>query len=594
MPAPLISAADFASRGFDYVVVGGGTAGLAVAARLSEDPSLVIGVLEAGPEALEDDAINSPGRFLQTLGTKYDWQFQTVPQEGLGGRALAWPRGKVLGGTSALNLMTWNRGNKEDYDAWEQLGNKGWGWDGLLPFFKKTEAFHLPDKETQSACRAYYDPSAIGADGPVHASYSKQYPKAYQLCYDTLVSLGIRENKAHHAGSNVGVWTNPVSVDPDRNTRSYAASAYYVPNSSRQNLLILTEALVDEVVLDQEHGQWIATGVRFRHGNDSFVVKASREVVLSAGSVQSPQLLELSGIGSPQALEEAGVEVRISNPNVGENLQDHLMTVSVFEIDSSLQGEDLGAPTSPFCYLPVSTAASEGESEPLLSKVDMLEQVDPEKDDILRSRFDPKANLGQFEYIFELGNWNSNFHPDPLDGKKYASVLQILQYPFSRGSIHILPSNPSFDDGSRSTIATKPVINPGYYYGERGEVDLETMKQCIRFSDKLCTSMPLSSVVRSRVAPPSSVTSDADLRDWVVRNTTTDWHPVGTCAMGGHRGIRSGVVDDRLRVYGVERLRVVDASIMPLQISAHLQATVYAIAEKGAHLILEDNVERRT
>lgn len=132
MSTPSISAPDFAGHDFDYIVIGGGTAGLAVAARLSEDPNLVVGVLEAGPEALQDNAINSPGQFLQILGTKYDWQFETVPQEGLGGRALAWPRGRVLGGTSALNLMTWNRGNKEDYDAWEQLGNKGWGWDGLL------------------------------------------------------------------------------------------------------------------------------------------------------------------------------------------------------------------------------------------------------------------------------------------------------------------------------------------------------------------------------------------------------------------------------------------------------------------------------
>lgn len=271
-----------------------------------------------------------------------------------------------------------------------------------------------------------------------------------------------------------------------------------------------------------------------------------------------------------------------------------LVTVSVFEIDPNIQVKNLGAPASPFCYLPVSTAVSEEESKLLLSKVEILERSTPEKDEILRSRFDPEANLGQFEYIFELGNWNSNFHPDPSNGKRYASVLQILQYPFSRGSIHICPPNFSRKDGSRSTIATKPAIDPGYYYGEKGEVDLETMKQCMRFSDKLCKSTPLSSVVGSRVAPPSSVTSDADLRDWVARNTTTDWHPVGTCAMGGHDGIRSGVVDDRLRVYNVKRLRVVDASIMPLQISAHLQATVYAIAEKGARLILEDSVEKGT
>lgn len=271
-----------------------------------------------------------------------------------------------------------------------------------------------------------------------------------------------------------------------------------------------------------------------------------------------------------------------------------LVTVSVFEVDPSLQAENLGAPVSPFCYLPVPAAVSEEEFKHLVSIVETLELPSPEKGAILRSRFDSKANLGQFEYIFDLGNWNSNFHPEPSTDKKYASVLQILQYPFSRGSIHIRhSSNSNSDDGYQSTVENKPVIDPGYYSGAKGKVDLDTMTQCIRFSEKLCKSMPLSSVVRSRVAPPSSVTSNAGLRDWVVKNTTTDWHPIGTCAMGGHGGIHSSVVNDRLRVYGVKRLRVVDASIMPLQISAHLQATVYAIAEKAAHMIREDSVEKR-
>ncbi|KAI1371246.1 GMC oxidoreductase [Hypoxylon crocopeplum] len=594
MTALSVNPADFAAQVFDYIIVGGGTAGLAVAARLSEDPSLVVGVLEAGPAALEDDSINAPGRFLQTLGTKYDWQFETVPQKGLGGRALVWPRGKVLGGTSALNLMTWNRGNREDYDAWEKLGNRGWGWDSLLPFFMKSETFHLPDKEAQAANREYYDRKVIGSNGPVHVSYSKQFPKTHELCYDTLVGLGIPENRAHHAGSNVGVWTNVSSVDPENKTRSYAAPAYFVPNSSRQNLVVLTEAFVQEIVLTQENGQWAATGVRFTHGDNHFTAMASREVILSAGSVQSPQLLELSGIGNPQILKDAGVEVKVPNPNVGENLQDHLMAVSVFEVDSSVRTMESGAPASTFCYLPVSTVIPEEKLGTLASKVKTLELSPPEKTAILRSRFDSTANLGQFEYIFDFGNWNSNFQPGQPGAKKYASMLQILQYPFSRGSIHIRqPPESGSQKGDKPSIADKPIIDPGYYSGEHGELDKEIMMQCIQFSDKLCRSIPLSEVVRERLFPPSSVDSDDKLRDWVVRNTTTDWHPIGTCAMGGHGGIHSGVVDDRLRVYGVRRLRVVDASIMPLQISAHLQATVYAIAEKGAKLILDDNLTRR-
>ncbi|KAI2462970.1 GMC oxidoreductase [Annulohypoxylon bovei var. microspora] len=575
----------FSARDFDYLVVGGGTAGLAVATRLSENPNVIVGVLEAGPAALDENYINAPNPVLQTLGTKYDWQFETVPQTGLGGRTLAWPRGKVLGGTSALNLMTWNRGNKEDYDAWEKLGNRGWGWNDLLPFFRKSEKFHVPDEEAQTANRQYFNPQVVGTDGPIHASYAKKYPKTHQLCYDTLIKLGVPENKAHHAGSNVGVWTGLASVNPDDNTRSYASSAYYVPNSSRQNLFILTEALVQEVILSQDSGEWTATGVRLTHGGDSFTVSASREVIISAGSVQSPQVLELSGVGNPQILEDAGVEVKVVNPNVGENLQDHLMTISVFEVHTSLQKADLEPPGTPYCYLPISAATSPERFEQLVWKIRTLEQEFPDKMKILQSRFDPTANLGQFEYIFDLTNWNPNFQPESDTGKKYASVLQILQYPFSRGSIHIQKQPTSTDN---------PIIDPRYYSGPHGQIDLEIMTQCIRFSDKVCQSEPLSQFFHSRVFPPSSVDNDDDLRDWAVKNTNTDWHPIGTCGMGGSGGILSGVVDDRLRVYGVKRLRVVDASIMPLQISAHLQATVYAIAEKGAQLIREDNLERRS
>ncbi|KAI1409267.1 GMC oxidoreductase [Hypoxylon sp. FL1857] len=595
MSALSTSPADFASRNFDYLIIGGGTAGLAVAARLSEDPSLLVGVLEAGPGAPDEETINKPSQILQTLGTKYDWQFETVPQIGLGGRTLAWPRGKVLGGTSALNLMTWNRGNKEDYDAWEKLGNRGWGWDGLLPFFKKSETFHPPNTATQAINREYFDHQAIGTNGPVHASYAKEYSTTHQICYDTLLGLGIPENRAHHAGSNVGVWTNLISVNPEDNIRSYASSAYFAPNSSRPNLLVLTEALVEEITLSEDGGEWTATGARFTHSGVPYAVQASREVILSAGSVQSPQLLELSGIGDPQILSDAGVQVKVSNPNVGENLQDHLMTISVFEVDPSLQKAELGAPGTPYCYLPISAIASQEKFEELASKANALGQSPPEKMGILKGRFDPSARLGQFEYIFDLENWNKNFRPEANSGKKYASVLQILQYPFSRGSIHIQKMSGSGpDNGGRPTIADKPTIDPEYYSGAHGKLDLEIMTQCVRFPNKLCQSSPLSTVVRSRVYPPSSVDDDDDLRDWVVKNTTTDWHPVGTCAMGGHGGIQSGVVDDQLRVYGVKRLRVVDASVMPLQISAHLQATVYAIAEKGAHLIREDNLDRRS
>ncbi|KAH9887505.1 GMC oxidoreductase [Xylariomycetidae sp. FL2044] len=588
MAATTIGAAEFASLEFDYLVVGGGTAGLAVAARLSEDPAFTVGVLEAGPAAPQEPAINDPGRVLQTLGTKYDWQFETVPQPGLGGRSVYWPRGKVLGGSSALNIMSWNRGCKEDYDAWERLGNHGWGWNGLLPFLKKAENFHPPDKDTQSMHREYYDDEALGHDGPVHISYSKNYSATHQLCYDTLCALGVHENKRHHAGSNVGVWTNMTSVDPEEGTRSFSASAYWTPNSNRSNLFILTEALVEEIMIGDIDGQWTATGVRFTTGNQEFVASASREVVISAGSVQSPQLLEVSGIGDPEILSRGGVRTRVPNANVGSNLQDHLMAISVFEIDPSVAKVNMGAPTSPMCYLPVSDVMNEERFELLSSKIKSIESPSPEQKTILQSRFDPSPRLGQFEWIFDLGNYSFQFQPEASAGKSYASVFQVLQYPFSRGSTHIRPS------ATGSTMSEKPIIDPQYFGGTHGQLDLDVLSACMQFSDKFCSTEPLSNIILSRVWPPQSVSSEEDLRDWVIKYTTTDWHPVGTCAMGGSGGSKTGVVDERLRVYGVSRLRVVDASIIPLQISAHLQATVYAIAEKGAQMIIDDKVAKRS
>ncbi|KAI1338320.1 GMC oxidoreductase [Xylariaceae sp. FL0016] len=585
---PLASVSDFTNRDFDFLIVGGGTAGLTIAARLSGDPSLVIGVLEAGSDGRDEGAITDSGRALQTIGTKYDWQFDTVPQAALGGRIVPWPRGKVLGGSSALNLMTWNRGCKEDYDAWASLGNKGWTWDDLLPFFKKCEGFHVPNDEIREAKRQYYDSRAIGHDGPVHASYSEAYSKINQLSYDTYRSLGVPENTTHHAGSNVGVWTNLATVNPSDKTRSYAASAYYTPNASRSNLFVLTDALVEEVVLAGDHEECVATGIRFKHGNEIYSASAAREVILSAGSVQSPQLLELSGVGNPDILSKVGIEVKVANNNVGENLQDHPVTISVFEVDSSLRKAHKSAPVASMCYLPIADIVSEEEYRDLVTRIESLETLHPDKGTIAKSRFHRDQKLGQFEFILDINNFNSQFQPDPTEGKLYASVMQIIQYPFSVGNLHIRPSL----DG-RPTASDQPMIDPGYYAGAHGKLDLEIMTRCIRFSDKLCETTPLADFVHKRAYPPPSIESDEQLRKWVIDDTSTDWHPVGTCAMGGFGGIKTGVVDERLRVYGVERLRVADASIMPLQVSAHLQATVYAIGEKAAHMILEDMIERR-
>ncbi|KAI0127707.1 hypothetical protein BJ170DRAFT_626435 [Xylariales sp. AK1849] len=613
MDIPTTSMADFLRQEFDYLIVGGGTAGLAVAARLSDNPQLTIGVLEAGSAKLNVDEINIPGLYGQALGTKYDWQFQTLPQEGLGGRVLPWSRGKVLGGSSALNFMTWNRGSRQDYDAWEELGNAGWGWDSLLPFFKKVENFHLPEQSSEHQHKHYYDLESLGTSGPVQISYGSQYSASHHLWHQTLESLDIETNTRHLSGSNVGAWTSVGCIDPDRHQRSYSTTAYYLPVSSRPNLFVLTEALAKEILIEQDCGKWVARGVKYTRNGETSIVHASREVVLSAGSVQSPQLLELSGVGNPGVLARGGIRVKVPNTHVGENLQDHIMTAMIFEVDPSHENPDdwkhdeqarvdalqrfrksnkgpLAVLPMSLCYVPASQFMPTQVLNTIVSKLGLLDGLPPERSDIFRRRFDGTDKVGQAEYIFDLGNWSSYFAYDKSGGKKYGTMLQILQYPFSRGSIHIAPSNDLSSE--HSSMEDIPHIDPKYYLGPHGEIDLDIMVYCARFADKICRTTPLANVIRSRVYPSPSVSTDEEWRDWIIQNTVTDWHPIGTCAMGGIT--RAGVVDERLRVYGVERLRVVDASIMPTQISAHLQATVYAIAEKASCMILEDLVDRRT
>lgn len=607
---------EFAAHEFDYLIVGGGTAGLVLAARLSERPDIVVGVVEAGPAAFDEKAINIPGLYGSTIGSQYDWQFETVPQPGLSGRKIPWPRGKVLGGTSALNFMAWNRGNREDYDAWEELGNAGWGWDDLLPYFQRSETFHPPDATHQKKYYSYYQEETHGTTGPLQTTHMQSYGPAHQFWHATLNAVGVDTSPDSLDGSNTGAWNMICTLDPISQTRSYSANAYYQPIAARSTLVLLTEAMVTKVLIEKDghSDRWVATGVDILCDNEQKEVYAAREVILSAGSVQSPQLLELSGVGNTEVLRSAGIPVKIENPNVGENLQEHMMTATIFEIspeiptrdevlqDSALQEaasrEYEGSKSGPWTILPCSIAycslsqiIGQEELEGLRSRAESLaKQTGKKRDEILARQFREDANLGQLEYLFDVGNWSPYFTSEV--GKKYGTMLMMLQYPWSRGSIHLPPKDP----GTRATVHDKPIIDPRYFFGH-GEVDLEIMKLGQRLTKRICATKPLSDIIRSRVFPPmsdSDTPGEMDEYDEFVRNyTITDWHPIGTCAMGGLEGEKSGVVDGRLRVYGITNLRVVDASIMPLQVSAHIQATVYAIAEKAADMIIEDLVRLR-
>jgi len=276
-------------------------------------------------------------------------------------------------------------------------------------------------------------------------------------------------------------------------------------------------------------------------------------------------------------------EVDPSLPNPDDLKRDADAMAAANDLYETSRSGPLTILPNSMAYLPLAHFLPEDLLASLSSRASALTGLGTEERDIRRRRFGPSQRLGQIEFIFDLGNWSTCFQP-PFDGKKYGTCLQILQYPFSRGSVHLAPGQP----GTAASKLAAPVIDPRYYEGPHGELDLEVMAHCAEFADRISRTLPLSDIIRARAFPPPSTSASDDFRRWIRDTTITDWHPVGTCAMGGHGGIRAGVVDSRLRVYGVKRLRIADASIMPLQISAHLQATVYAIAEKAANMILED------
>lgn len=384
-----------------------------------------------------------------------------------------------------------------------------------------------------------------------------------------------------------------------------------------------------------EDNEWKATGVRFVHGGKehTVTVEAKGEVILCAGTVSSPQLLELSGIGNPKILKAAGIEVKVANPNVGENLQEHMsertstltsstpsfltlphaVSTMIYEINPSISTHEAlrsdpilasaaddqyaTSRTGPrtavgysAAYIPLSHFTTPEHLSRLAAQLptptsDPDSPSPPSRDQILAKRFtstttSPSRGIGQVEFLFDLGNYSPFFQSEP--GKRYGTMMQMLQYPFSVGSIHI-PAAPS-PSKQPTTSADPPIIDPGYYAGVGGQVDFESMLSAQTFAHRICSTPPLSNIILRRVCPPlpsSSTEKTEDFTSFLRASTTTDWHPIGTCAMGG-------VVTPRLKVHGVKNLRVCDASVMPLMIGAHLQASVYAIGEKGAGMILED------
>ncbi|KAK6224459.1 GMC oxidoreductase [Colletotrichum tabaci] len=584
---------------YDYIIVGGGTAGLTVAARLTEDPQVTVLVLEAGADRSEDLNVLAPGLFPAMYGNPdYDWDYKTVPQAAANNKVVAHIRGKQLGGSSAMNFMFWTHPSRRDVDNWGALGNAGWSWDALAPYLRKSEAFLAPSAQQTSDLRlGYVDPSAHGTSGPIANGFPKLYSPFLQAWPRTMEKLGLGVKGDPRDGEALGGYVNLLNIADA--TRSYAANAYLGPARQRTNLKVVTGAHVTRILLKKSKNGVRATGVSWTQETGKHEATASKEVVLAAGSVASPQLLEVSGVGGRKLLKQHGVDVLVDNPNVGENLQDHVYVPLGFAVKPGLPTNEDYANATYFqeqlsLYLQNKTGrlSSAGASSALLSLKQIASTLDfaspslksnvPGLADqyrlILR---DLKSEAVAQELTIE-GGISPQFSSDTTklfsagSPGNFLSILGVLEHPLSRGSVHIQSAD----------AAVHPQIDPRYL---SNPLDVQLLKAIALHLQTVARTAPLRDLLQGggSVYQPGYRALTADnVESWVRDAVQSEYHPCGTCAMLPKSA--GGVVDERLRVYGVEGLRVVDASVFPLIPRANIQSLVYAVAERAADFIKQD------
>lgn len=519
---------------YDYVVIGAGSAGCVLASRLAESRDLSVLLLEAGgPDNRRE--IPVPIAFSTMFKTEVDWNYTTEPQPNLHGRALYWPRGKVIGGSSSINAMIYIRGNSRDFDEWERLDNPGWAYRDVLPYFLRAE-------DQQRGASEFH-----GVGGPLRVEDLRTVNPLSRAFVAAAIESGLRGNEDFNGREQDGAGF--YQVTQKRGHRWSAADAYLRPRRSYPNLTILPHAHVTQILL----AKYRATGVEYvRDGRES-AVYADREVLLCAGAVNSPQLLMLSGIGPAKHLEELGIEVHLDLPGVGENLQDHLFL-----------------PVSYECPKPVSLIAASSFSSLLgymLFRRGMLTSNVAESGGFVRTR--PDADRPNLQFLFGAAFYLNHGLVRPKDHG--FSIGPTLLRPESRGRIRLRGTFPM----------DQPRIEPDYLSRDS---EVEVMVAGIELARRIAAANPLRTYCGKEVVPGADIKSRGEIAGYVRDAAETTYHPVGTCKMGTDA---MAVVDARLAVRGIQGLRVVDASIMPTITSGNTNAPVIMIAEKAADLILQ-------
>ena len=524
----------------DTLVIGGGTAGCILAARLSEDPGTRVTLLEAGPED-RDPWIHIPAGYARLFASgKYDWRLATEPEPELGGRSVNWPRGRVLGGSGSINGLVYLRGSPHDYDRWAQAGARGWSHDDVLPAFRRIENWKGAPGNTRAT------------GGPITVSEPRGLSPGAAAFIEACAAMGFSRHRDINDGAIEGV--APIQMNVRRGRRSSTAQAYLRPARGRPNLRVLTGVTVQRLLVE---GGRVTGCVARRADGPPFEVRAAREVALCAGAIMSPKLLMLSGIGDGPALQALGISVALHRPAVGANLQDHFIA-------------RFGYRTRPAGTLNEITASKLRTAAMALGYA-------------LRRR-GPMA----------VGATEATLFARVTPGAEEAEVqFQFINFSLSPGGGYVLPKHPGFmfnfgqcRPDSRGTLAlrdadpdSKPVIRANYLSAPG---DQRVMLLAAQVARRLGRTPPFSDLVLEELAPPPDVEGDGAMLDYIRATGTTVYHPCGTCRMGADD---AAVVDPALRLRGLDGLRVADASVFPLVPSGNIQPAVMMVAERAAEFM---------